>query len=82
MTIPRTAVRVLHLATMKQDGTVIDTVELPMWKEGEAPATPAPAQDGEDPVDTPADGADGSEAMPLTEQETSTSILRQRICMW
>ena len=62
----------LHLATMKQDGTVIDTVELPMWKEGEAPATPAPAQDGEDPVDTPADGADGSEAMPLTEQETST----------
>ena len=62
----------LHLATMKQDGTVIDTVELPMWKEGEAPATPAPAQGGEDPVDTPADGADGSEAMPLTEQKTST----------
>ena len=62
----------LHLMTMKPDGTVIDTVELPMWKEGEAPATPAPAQDGENPVDTPADGADGSEAMPLTEQETST----------
>ena len=62
----------LHLTTMKQDGTVIDTVELPMWKEGEAPATPAPAQGGEDPVDTPADGADGSEAMPLTEQEAST----------
>ena len=50
----------LHLMTMKPDGTVIDTVELPMWKEGEAPATPAPAQDGENPVDTPADGADGS----------------------
>ena len=31
---------------MKQDGTVIDTVELPMWKEGEAPATPAPAMTG------------------------------------
>ena len=55
----------LHLATMKPDGTVIDTVELPMWKEGEAPATPAPAQGGE------ASG-DGNEAVPQTEQEAST----------
>ena len=55
----------LHLATMKQDGTVIGTVELPMWKEGEAPATPAPAQGGE------ASG-DGNEAVPLTEQAAST----------
>ena len=55
----------LHLTTMKPDGTVIDTVELPMWKEGEAPATPAPAQGGE------ASG-DGNEAVPLTEQEVST----------
>ena len=59
----------LHLTTMKPDGTVIDTVELPMWKEGEAPATPAPAQGGEDSADTP---ADGNEAVPLTEQEAST----------
>ena len=50
----------LHLTTMKQDGTVIGTVELPMWKEGEAPATPAPAQGGE------ASG-DGNEAVPFTE---------------
>lgn len=55
----------LHLTTMKQDGTVIGTVELPMWKEGEAPATPAPAQGGE------ASG-DGNEAVPLTEQAAST----------
>lgn len=55
----------LHLTTMKPDGTVIDTVELPMWKEGEAPATPAPAQGGET-------SGDGNEAVPLTEQEVST----------
>lgn len=36
-----------------------------MWKEGEAPATPAPAQGGET-------SGDGNEAVPLTEQEVST----------
>ncbi len=43
-----------------------------MWKEGEAPATPTPAQGGEASGDTPADGADGNEAVPLTEQAAST----------
>lgn len=59
---------ILQLSTMKKDGTDIKTVELPKWKEGEAPATPAPS-DGED---TSADApADGNEAVPLTDKEVS-----------
>lgn len=61
----------VNLTTMKKDGTGITTVELPMWKEGEAPATPAPSdsENGSDSADTP---ADGNEAVPLTEKEVST----------
>ena len=65
----------LHLTTMKQDGTVIGTVELPMWKEGEAPATPAPAQGGE------ASGTEMKQCL-LRSRRPAHRILRQRIWMW
>lgn len=55
----------LQLTTMQKDGTGIKTVELPKWKEGEAPATPTPSNDG----DTPADSSDDG-VVALTENST------------
>lgn len=45
----------LKLTTLKTDGTVIQSVDLPFWREGEAPATPAPS-DGSEGGDASTDG--------------------------
>ena len=57
----------VKLATLKTDGTLTRTVDLPLWKEGEAPATPAPSEDG----DTPAGGG----AVALTEEALAAATL-------
>lgn len=53
----------LRLTTFKTDGTVIQSVDLPLWREGEAPATPAPSEESEG-ADTSVDGG----AVALTEE--------------
>lgn len=57
----------VKLATLKTDGTLTRTVDLPLWKEGEAPATPAPSEDG----DTPAGGG----AVALTEEALAAATM-------
>ena len=57
----------LKLATLKTDGTLIKTVDLPLWREGEAPATPAPSDGG----DAPADGG----VAALSEEKLASSTM-------
>ncbi len=60
----------VKMATLKTDGTLIRTVDLPLWKEGEAPATPEPST-GED---TPSDNGDGG-AVALTEEAMAAATM-------
>ncbi len=62
----------VKLATLKTDGTLIKTVDLPLWKEGEAPATPAPSGGAEE-GDTPAAGDDG--AVALSEEKLAAATM-------
>ena len=62
----------VKLATLNTDGTLIKTVDLPLWKEGEAPATPAPSTGGET-GDTPAAGDGG--AVALTEEALAAATM-------
>lgn len=62
----------VKLATLKTDGTLIKTVDLPLWKEGEAPATPAPSGGAEE-GDTPAAGDGG--AVALSEEKLAAATM-------
>lgn len=62
----------VKLATLNTDGTLIKTVDLPLWKEGEAPATPAPSNGGEE-GDTPANEDGG--AVALTEEDLAAATM-------
>ena len=62
----------VKLATLNTDGTLIKTIDLPLWKEGEAPATPAPSNGGEE-GDTPANEDGG--AVALSEKDLAAATM-------
>mgnify|MGYP002517968704 CR=1 FL=1 len=61
----------VKLATLTTDGTLVKTVDLPLWKEGEAPAAPAPSN-GVEEGDTPANEDGGAVARTVEDLSAAT----------